>query len=584
MPVQDLPIFCFYDKQRFTQFGAQDCANWYGIAVDTGKKKQALYPTMGRRHIVAQRQNQLVFNSEPRVIYRTINFIYVVDGTVVAQFDRNYNRKIIGEIPLGRPIWFDFITIPDGTVKGIFADGVNTYLLIETASTVSFQLITDPLKPVNPLYVAAFGNRIVVSSANSPTFTLSTINLVGNSTNVFNIIGTGAVFGQASGNIGQLAVLHTQLYIMCDFVTDVWANIQSNFTVGNVTTTFPWKQNTSFNFDYGIADPNSLSIDFGRMAWLARNANGLVSFMVSTGQQPEDISSQAINVLLENSTIQDGLSPFLTSEADGFLYQYENTVFYRCSAGVYTGTQILDQTSDAVSIEFNFETKTWHRCIELNGERNRIKKHVYFNNIHLVTVLGDPAIYDMAGNLYYNETINAAQPNHQAANAFLKFPMRYELVTQQLYQPDYSENIDDYVEIDFVFGDMTFYKDNAPFLNTVFMVSEESTDEIPVYLVTEDGIDFIIGEEGNTPTFDDTHYNALFKPSIELYFSDDGGVTFTPADVREFSQLGQYRWRMRWYELGPNRNRCYKLICVSSAPIVILGAVRNTRRASGGAN
>ena len=41
---------------------------------------------------------------------------------------------------------------------------------------------------------------------------------------------------------------------------------------------------------------------------------------------------------------------------------------------------------------------------------------------------------------------------------------------------------------------------------------------------------------------------------------------------------------MRWNELGTSRNRCYKLVCVSGAPIVILGAVRNTRRASGGAN
>jgi len=87
-----------------------------------------------------------------------------------------------------------------------------------------------------------------------------------------------------------------------------------------------------------------------------------------------------------------------------------------------------------------------------------------------------------------------------------------------------------------------------------------------------------------TPSFDDNHYCALFKPHIELYYSDDGGVTFLSADVREFSQLGQYQWIMRWNELGTSRNRCYKLICVSSAPIVILGGVRSTRRASGGAN
>jgi hypothetical protein len=95
---------------------------------------------------------------------------------------------------------------------------------------------------------------------------------------------------------------------------------------------------------------------------------------------------------------------------------------------------------------------------------------------------------------------------------------------------------------------------------------------------------FLIKEGSNTPTFDDNHYDTLFKPYIELYYSDDGGETFLPADVREFSPLGEYRWRMRWYELSVSRNRCYKLVAVSSAPIVILGGVRNTRRVSGGAN
>lgn len=117
----------------------------------------------------------------------------------------------------------------------------------------------------------------------------------------------------------------------------------------------------------------------------------------------------------------------------------------------------------------------------------------------------------------------------------------------------------------------------------MFLVSEGSTPESPVYIISEDD-EFVIQDGTNTPSFDDNHYYALFKPHIELFYSDDGGVTFTTADVLKFSQLGQYRWRMRWYRLGASRNRCYKLVCVSSAPIVILGGVQNVRRASGGAN
>jgi len=588
MALEQLPIFCYFDKQRFTQFGAMDCANWYGIAVESGKKKQALYPTMGRKHLEFLEQNKLIFNAEPRAIFKTINFMYVIDGTRVYQVDSAFNRKIIGSVILGTNLWFAFLPVGN-LVYALLTDEQHIYVITENGTAVTMGTVTDPLAPGGsttggkPLYVAAFGNRFVVSVKDTPDFYLTTIELSGNLNTYFTVNGT-ALFNRASGIIGQFAVLHHQLYILCDFVTDVWANIVTQIEVAGVIREFPWKLNTSYNFDYGIEDPFSLSVDFGRMCWLGRNSNGLVSFMASTGQLPEDISSQAINVLLEGSAEDSNpISPFIENDAIGFLYQYENTIFYRVSAGPYENFGQLDIETSANSIEYNFETKTWHRCIELNGERNRIQRHVYFANLHLVTVQDDVAMYVMAGNIYYNELRNPAQPDGQAANAFLKYPMRYELVTQQIYEDDYSEFQVKYAEIDFVFGDQTFYKSNAPFLNTVFIVGEDSTPDNPIYMLSEDD-KYIIQDGTNTPAFDDNHYYALFKPYIELYYSDDGGVTFTYADVRPFSQLGQYRWRMRWYQLGVSRNRCYKLVCVSSAPIVILGGVHLIERTSGGAN
>ncbi len=582
MPIQPLEIFCFYDQQRFKQFGSMDCANWYGIAVDSGKKQQALYPAMGRQHINFLNSNRLVFNFEPRKEFKSIDYLYVVEGTSVYQFDRFFNRKTLPiNVALGGKIWAATLAVGT-TVYTMMTDEDNIFVITENGSAVTAEVATDSNAPANPTYVAAFGNRFVVSEGGTPNFFLTQVDLAGNAATYFTVNGV-PLFARASGIIGQFAVLHNQLYILCNFTTDVWANIATQITVAGVTREFPWKLNSSYNFDYGISDDESLAVGFGMMVWLARNADGLVSFMMSNGQAPQDISSQAINVLLENSTSSESLSPFITNDVSGFLYQYENTIFYRVSTGEFFDFGDLDVTSEANSLEYNFETSTWARVIELNGERNRIQKHVYFANKHLVIVQGDPAIYQMAGNIYHNELRNDAQPDAQAADAFLKYPMRYELVTRQLFLPDYAEFIDDYVEIDFVFGNKTFYKSMAPFLNAVYLVAEDSTDENPIYLVTEDGA-LILGEAGNTPQFDDHHYYALFKPHIELYYSDDGGETFLTADVREFSPLGAYRWRMRWYELSISRNRCYKLVCVSSAPIVILGGVRNTRRASGGAN
>jgi hypothetical protein len=608
MPVEELPIFSYFNVGRFTQFSSCDIANFYGVAMPDSKKEQALYPCMGRKHIESAGQNVLIFNEEPSQVFKTINFTYFIVGTQVIQVDQFYNQIVIGNVPFGSVNWFSFL--PVGNViyailtafVGIGSATNQMFLITETPgspATVTMTQIVDANAPVNPLYVATFGNSITVSSANSPDFGVSAINLQGTALNgtvlgtasPFTVLGV-AVANRSSGVIRQMCTLHNQLYMFNDFNTDIWSNIQTQTTVGNITRSFPFKLNSSYNWDYGMADPFSLDVDFGRMAWLAKNTSGLVTFMTSNGQQPQDMSTQAINVLLQNSTSTADMNPFLTDQVDGFLYQYENTIFYRVSAGDYVGYGELDVNlnDNAIALEFNFDTQRWGRVIELNGERNRIEKHVFFNNTHLVTVQGDPAVYEMAGNIYRNETRTPGTVA-QDPNAFTKYPMRYELVTQQIFMPDYSEFITDYVEIDFVFGDQDFYKFQGPFANTTFIITEDQApDGSPIFCIAEDvgpdGVSpvFLITEDGNTPGFDDIFYNTLFKPNISLYASDDGGVTFEYYDLREFSQLGMYRWKMRWYEMGTSRNRVYRLVCVSSAPIVILGAVQNRRRASGGAN
>jgi hypothetical protein len=255
MPVEPLPIFCYYDVQRFKQFGAMDCAGWYGLSVASGKKKQAMYPTMGRQHVSFLNQNRLIFNAEPRAIYRSLNFFYVIDGTQVIQFNKFYNAKPIGSVSLTGQIWFDYLTV--GLITyAILTDEKNAFLITENGSSVTMALITDSNLPANPQFVAAFGNRFVLSIKDTPFFYLSTINATGGVSAMFSFGSPPApLFAQASGVIGQFGVLHGLLYIFNTFTTDIWSNTPTTITVAGATTTFPWKLNSSYNWDYGIADP-----------------------------------------------------------------------------------------------------------------------------------------------------------------------------------------------------------------------------------------------------------------------------------------------------------------------------------------
>lgn len=581
--ITDVPIFTYYNRQRFTQMGSMDCANWYQVNVPDTKTEKALYPAMGRKHIEIAGRTKLAFTAEPRFLFNSIDYAYAVIGTAVYAIDNLFGAVQIGTVSSTGNVWFDYLRIFD-TTYCMMTDETNVYIISELSTGVVMQTVTDGNRPTNPYFVCAFANRFVVSNKDSSQYYVSATNLGGinagftvNLATVFTINGS-ALFNLATGTVKQIATLHNQLYIFNDFSCDIWNNLPTQITVSGSTRTFPFKLNSSYAWDYGMADEFSLSVDFGRMTWLARNKNGFVAFMTSTGDPPQDISTQAINVLLQSSGAEfPDASPFLTNRTIGFLYQYENTIFYRVSAGTYFNFGDLDIASEVSCLEYNFNSNTWSRCIELNGQRNRIERHVFFGDKHLVTVQGENTIYEMAGNIYYNEL---SDPNNQGQ--YEKFPMRYELVTKQIYYPYYAEFQTKWLEIDFVFGEDTYYKSNAPFANTVYIVDETSTEDNPVYITDENGA-FLIQDGTNTPTFQDNHYNALFKPHIELFYSDDGGITFLTADVREFSQLGQYRWRMRWYQLGVSRNRVYKLVCVSPAPIVVLGAIHMTTQTSGGA-
>ncbi len=612
MPITDCPIIGYYNRQRFVQYDPSDCANFYLVPDDLGKKKVALYPTMGRQHINYLGQNRLIFSVEPRELYKSVNYWYAIVADSIFRTDRFYNMvEITSGVKLNTingDIYSTFIAINPstaGSTTGItfvcFADGQSFYLYNET--TGEFGIVTDPHLPHNPIYLATFGNRIVVSTLDSATFGLSEINLNYNASfmtmlgNCFTI-DSKAIFTQETGIIHQMGVLQNTLYIFCEYTTGIWSNIPSTFiSIAGTVTSFPLKKNTTYDWDFGIADPTTLDIDFGMMTWLARNRSGLIEVVNCVGgQKPQSISTKAIDVLLQSIVNVDNLSPISTLNADGFLYDYENTIFYRFSGGVYDDTQLLDQKNTSFSVEYNFDTQTWHRCIELNGQRNRCQDHIFFNNQHFVTVEGDNTVYELSGQFYTNEITNPDQPDPQMPDSYIKDPFRYERVTpiicygliDVLASKDatfYAEFITDWIEIDFVWGEETFINSTAPFDNAVYIVDEEKSGGEDVFLVDEtDSNTFLIGEEGNLPVIDSNHYHTWFKPHVELYYSDDGGISFKPADVLEIAQLGVFQWRMRWYQLGTSRNRVYKLICVSPSPIVILGANMSVRRASGGAS
>src|ERR1700690_2003895 len=181
MAIKELPLWDGYDQQRFLQYSPSDMANWYNVHCKTGKREQALYPAMGRQHINIQGQNILIYDQQPRKMFRSIDFLYVVVGRIIYQINKAWESIVVSTTDFTQAageLNFDYLPVIQVPSPGVFTQhvfciictGLETYILDEQSTNPQFVLVTDLNQPKNPLIPVAFGNRFAVSSENSTQF------------------------------------------------------------------------------------------------------------------------------------------------------------------------------------------------------------------------------------------------------------------------------------------------------------------------------------------------------------------------------------------------------------------------------
>src|SRR5690349_24906408 len=133
MPVEPLKICGQYNTQRFKQYSPEDCANWYLNIVEDAKGPMAMYPAMGRKHISFLGQNVLIFEAEPRGVFKSINYTYYVVNRSIYRVDQYFNQIEIAASELATfsgEVYFTFLVA--GTITfAVFVDGLRIYVYRE---------------------------------------------------------------------------------------------------------------------------------------------------------------------------------------------------------------------------------------------------------------------------------------------------------------------------------------------------------------------------------------------------------------------------------------------------------------------
>src|ERR1700685_4374850 len=129
--IKPCPIIGPYNKQRFNQWSPEDTANWYIVKDENTKQPIAMYPAMGRAHINYLGVNRLIYAAEPRGLFKSINYAYIVVGNTVFRIDSQYNQIVLPglETTAGK-IYFTFLVV-NSFVFSVFIDSQKIYVYQE---------------------------------------------------------------------------------------------------------------------------------------------------------------------------------------------------------------------------------------------------------------------------------------------------------------------------------------------------------------------------------------------------------------------------------------------------------------------
>lgn len=159
-----------------------------------------------------------------------------------------------------------------------------------------------------------------------------------------------------------------QLFVMGKTVTEPWQDTGAQL--------FPYQRSNYYSIDYGCLAPATIATGYGFLAWLGSNEKSGISIMVSTGAQPQRLSTDGIDY--ELNRIKHPTKAF------GFLFQLEGHVFYQ-----------LTFTEDNKTYLYDFTTQKFFTLTDHNQNHHIAKRIAYFNGKYYFVSFIDAGLYEM---------------------------------------------------------------------------------------------------------------------------------------------------------------------------------------------
>ncbi len=290
---------------------------------------------------------------------------------------------------------------------------------------------------------------------------------------------------------------------------------------------FPYQRNNSYNIDYGCLNPSTIASIDELVVWLGINEKSGPVIMFSTGQMPEQITTDGIDFLLSNLQAPD--------DSQAFLFRQDGHIIYHIN--FYT---------DNISLFYDFTSKKFFSATDENMNYFIASSVSFFNNQYYFLSRNN-------GNLYAFDTIfynyDGAEVPRARVCKNIRLPTQdYFIATDAGFTIECGETPDQMVDQGPLY---LITEDGKKYItegSDIFL----STEDDQLY-ITEDGIQLI------SQQVDSTSFNYLIAeqgdivyvtPRIDMSISIDGGDHFSSYVSQDLPGIGKRKCKLMWWQLG----------------------------------
>jgi len=291
------------------------------------------------------------------------------------------------------------------------------------------------------------------------------------------------------------------ILVMGSIVTEAWFDTGAQL--------FPYQRNNQFNIDYGCVSPATVAYMDEVVAWLGQNEKSGPIILVSTGGEPEKITTDGIDYLF--AQLQN------PQDSEAFLYRQDGHLFYH-----------INFYSDNLSLFYDINTKKFYNACDQNFNYFIAGDVAFFGNQYYFTTKNN-------GNLFAFDTIFTTFQDVDQNSP----PQTHTYVIPRVR---ICKNIRSASQDYFILNDIGFTIESG---ETNYYVQPGGD----VYLITQDNF-FLLTQDGYQLTLQPGTGDINTVPAVDLSLSYDGGASFGNQWRYNLPAIGQRRNRLLWWQCG----------------------------------